>query len=457
MGGNTTRDHGCRSHAAQELNSSLTMRLTPLLVFLPVVTLSSAHAPPGGPHYTRVHTLKPREGVFAYARISPDGKRLVYASEVNARRANTLGGYLETVVELSTGKVLFTENGIDAYWSPDGKRIIYSGQGGVVVRNFETNEVARQSEPANLGDYYSWAERDGKDLILTIVSNYYNLNGDKAVLPPQKVKACDAIGGTGDRPLISKDGKRITTFVKGNVVVRGLDNCDNIFDTGIQGAKADFSWDGKYVAFHAVKQDGTGYEIRIVDVDAHTVRTLPGLNGSALFPSWTRDGRLCFRYDGPDYRGFMIASDVLDAPSEPLPAPAPLPTTRTFKEIFPGAGAPAHGLQLVMIWAPWSVHSRDAFGDLDRAQGFFGGTVSIAAAADPTSQEADITRQLTDFRTTVPRIPLTVAGLLLTEARNQMPTTLLFRDGVLIDRRLGAQSFDQLRDWVHGVLGTTEH
>ena len=94
--------------------------------------------------------------------------------------------------------------------------------------------------------------------------------------------------------------------------MRGLDNCDDIFDTGIQGAKADFSWDGRYIAFHALKKTGDGYEIKIVDIEKRTVRTLPGLNGSALFPSWTQDGRLCFRYDGPDYRGFMMANGVLD-------------------------------------------------------------------------------------------------------------------------------------------------
>jgi hypothetical protein len=53
----------------------------------------------------------------------------------------------------------------------------------------------------------------------------------------------------------------------------------------------------------------------------------------------------------------------------------------------------------------------------------------------------------------VPRVPLSPQGLLLTEARNQMPTTLLFRDGVLIDRRLGAQSFERLREWVEATAG----
>ena len=50
------------------------------------------------------------------------------------------------------------------------------------------------------------------------------------------------------------------------------------------------------------------------------MRTLPDLAGSSLFPSWTEDGRLCFRYDGDDYRGFMMASNVLSLPEQPLPA-----------------------------------------------------------------------------------------------------------------------------------------
>ena len=73
-------------------------------------------------------------------------------------------------------------------------------------------------------------------------------------------------------------------------------------------------------------------------------------------------------------------------------------------------------------------------------------------ATDPTSSRSDVRRQLSDFHVTIPSLPLTARGLELTEARNQMPTTLLFRDGVLIDRRLGAQSLDDLRSWVAGAL-----
>src|SRR5262245_36377748 len=95
------------------------VRTTVLLITLSAALLS-ARAPASTPHYDPVYTLKPKEGVFAYARISPDGKRLVYASQISARPAN-LRGWAVTLVDLATQKVLFSEPGIDAYWSNDGK------------------------------------------------------------------------------------------------------------------------------------------------------------------------------------------------------------------------------------------------------------------------------------------------------------------------------------------------
>ena len=428
------------------------MRVVLSIAALAVMSLAAASSPPRAPRYDHIFTLKPKEGVFAYARIAPDGKRLAYASQFGAR-SSTQRNWTVTAVDLSTQKILFSEGGIDAYWSNDGTRIVYSGNGGVTVRNVANNTVATYQELGGLGDYYSWAVRDGRDLIMTIQNNYYYLTKDGPVLPHAKVTTCDGIG-TGERPLISHDGKRISTFVKGILVVRHLDNCDDILDTHIQGSKADFSWDGRYIAFHAVKREGTGYEIRIVDLEKRTVRTLPNLQGSALFPSWTRDGRLCFRYDGPDYRGFVMASNVLDAAAEPLPAMTEaLPEHRTWEEIFPETPT-TRGLQVVMIWAPWSAHSLEAFTNLQEARAAIasnGLQVEMLAAADPGSRETDITDQLDDYHVTIRRIPLSQKHLAMTEARNQMPTTLLFRDGVLVDRRLGAQSVAQLRDWVGGA------
>ena len=402
----------------------------------------------------RVYALQPEEGVFAYARISPDGRTLAYASETRSPLQPARIVQTVTVVDLPSRRVLFSEPGIDAYWSVDGRRMIYQSFAeaapGVSIRHHASGAIARGVASPSLGDYYSWGVRDGRDLILTITGNYYYLDGDRA-LPPARVQPCDGIG-VGERPLLSRDGRRISVFVRGTLVIRNLTDCEGIVQTGVPGAKADFSWDGRYVAFHTPKADGRGYKIEVVDVEERTIRTVAELEGSSLFPSWTEDGRLCFRYDGPDYRGFIIASDVLKAPARPLSgAQVHLPSRRAWSDLFPETAPPDHRLSLVMIWGAWSAHSPTALRDLQRAREYFtrhGHDVGVLTATDPGSREDDVARLLRTHTIQLPRIPLAPRNLLLTEAHNQSPTTLLFRDGRLIDRRLGAQSFDQLREWI---------
>jgi hypothetical protein len=405
----------------------------------------------------RLYPLRAEEGVFAYARISPNGQTLAYASimpdgtrpQVAGRPQST--GTTQTVVDLRSGKILFTEPGIDAYWSLDGGRMIFLAMpGGVTIRHQQSGELVRDIAPNGLGDYFSWAVRDGRNLILTINSNYYYLDGDRAVLPAGRVVPCEGIG-IGERPLISKDGRRITTFVRGAVVVRGLTDCDDIFDTGLQGGKADFSWDGRYIAFHIGKPASKAYDLAIVDLQRKTMRTL-SLPGSSLFPSWTEDGRLCFRYDGDDYRGFMMASNVLSLPEQPLPAKgAHVPATLQWSDLFPETSRPASRLTLVMIWAAWSAHGPYALEHLQEASREFRARrldVGVMTALELSSRRADVDRLRQSGGITLPEIPLAPGRLVLTEALNQIPATLLFRDGLLVDRRLGAQSADELAAWV---------
>lgn len=424
--------------------------------------LLTGQAPPG-PTFERIYPLEPDQGVFAYSRISPDGRYLAYAAEkVNSLPPGNMGprgappiAQTVKVVDLITRQILFNEVGIDAYWSPDSERIIFASYaaGSVSIWHRSNNSIARNVAPIGLGDYFSWAERDGRQLIATITSNYYYLKGDKAVLPARRVTSCPDIG-VGDRPLISKDGRRISTFVRGTIVVRGLSDCKDIIDTGLQGAKADFSFDGRYLAFHDARPDGAGEQIEVVDLQKRTVRTITSsLPGSSLFPSWTRDGRLSFRYDGPDYRGFMMASNVLSAPERPLPAtPRKLSMNRTWQEIFPETPAPRQKLTIVTIWGTWSAHSPIILRDLQRASADFrrrGVDVAVLTAVEPASYRTDLDRIRSQNGVTLPEIPLTPARFALTEAVNQSPTTLVFRDGKLIDRRLGPQSFDSLKTWVN--------
>ena len=403
--------------------------------------------------YERVHALRPDEGVFAYARVSPDGRYLAYASQERGRPDNVPLGRTITVVDLQTHEVMFTEPGIDAYWSNDGSRMIYSSArpGGVSIRHHPGGQIARQIAPAELGDYYSWAVRDGRDLIVTILSNFYYLDGDRAVMPPGRVPACPTIG-TGERPLVSHDGKRITTFVRGTVVVRNLTDCNDIIETGIGGGKTDFSWDGRYVATHVLKGDRRGYEIQVVDLQQKTARTVTNLPGSSLFPSWLRDGRLFFNYDGDDYRGFVIASDFMNVPTRPLRADRDLiPPVLAWDDLFPETPAPAQTINLVMVWSTWSAHSPEALIWLQQARDYFAGqgkNIGVMTAIEPATRPDDAVAMMRRYEIALPEIRLDPQRFVRTEAKNQIPTTLLFRGGRVVDTKLGAQSFGELRDWV---------
>ncbi len=420
-----------------------------LAVALIPLSLSQPQPQPQ-PHFEKVLALDPDVGVFAYSRISPDGRFLAYAAETRTGRRGRIERTV-TVVDLKDGRVLFTEPGIDAYFSPDGKRMIYlSSEHGVTIRHHDTGKLVRNVASQRLGDYYSWGLRNGRNLVLTILSRWFYLDGDEAVIPAGEVEPCGRYG-VGDRPLLSKDGMRITTFVRGTVVVRNLMDCSFILDTGIRGAKADFSWDGRYIAFHVRKQRGNGYEIQVVDLEERTVRTVTDFEGSSLFPSWTLDGRLSFRYDGDDYRGFMMASNVLDAPARPLSSAIEhVPEERAWADVFPET-TPTHATNLVLVWGPWSAHTPDALADLERAREFFTAAaldVGVMHAVEPGSLPGDAERLLDRHGIELPAIPLASERFWLTEGHNQNPTTLLFKSGRLVDRRMGAQTLDELRDWV---------
>lgn len=422
-------------------------------LLLPVLTVGFAQTP--APRFEPVHVLRPDEGVFAYARVTPDGRYLAYASQERVVPRGVQASRTITVIDLQTREVVYTEPGIDAYWSNDGSRMIYSSAAndsrGVSIRHHPSGQITRQVAPEELGDYYSWAVRDGRNLIVTILGNYYYLDGDRAVTPYGRVPSCPGIGAAS-RPLVSHDGTRITTFVRGTVVIRDLTDCDDVIDTGIAGGKADFSWDGRYVAMHVLKEDGRGYELQVVDLQQKTVRTVTNLPGSSLFPSWLRDGRLFFNYDGQDYRGFMIASDFMDTPPRPLPADRNKVASRVaWSDIFPETPAPAHDMNLVMVWSTWSAHSPEALMWLQQARDYFrhqADDIGVMTAIEPATRGDDAAAMLKRYDIALPQIPLDPQRFVRTEAKNQIPTTLLFRRGTLIDTRLGAQTFSELRDWL---------
>jgi hypothetical protein len=174
------------------------------------------------------------------------------------------------------------------------------------------------------------------------------------------------------------------------------------------------------------------------------------LPGSSLFPSWTRDGRLSFRYDGPEYRGFMLLTSPLSKAAVPLsPAVATAGSSR-WEEIFPETSRPSEDVVVVTIWSAWSAHSADALlaAQQARERNATNSDVAYLSTVEPGTRRLDADRLLRKHEIDLVEIPLAPERFVLTDGDNQMPATLLFVRGLLADRRLGAQTYDQLRDWI---------
>jgi hypothetical protein len=410
------------------------------------------------PVLTRVFRLPPDEGIFAYARISPDGQRLAYTAQIPG--VSHRNSRVTRVIELHSKKIIFSEPGIDAYWSPDGRKVIFLSKregyaDSVSILHVDSGDISRNVASPLLGDYFSWGRRGPSDLILTIANNYYRLQDDRAsrIL---RVPACDGIG-TGERPLVSKDGRRITTFVGDVIAVRNIDDCDDIVMTGARGGKADFSFDGRYIAFHAPRSRGDGYEIKVVDLRRRTMHAIADLPGSSLFPSWTRDGRILFSYESADFKGFVVASGFQQHPAEPLPLVRPWHNASgppDWHDVVHDAPSPEQRWRLILIWAPWSAHTVDAFEALRTATQTWASSEDVAAfeAIEPSSRRDD--RRF-------PRRAVATAGidqLILRPERfgtlgaaNQMPTYVLFDGDRLAGRLLGASTAGELVDWLTRV------
>lgn len=418
------------------------LRTVALFLTLP---LSGLCGTPGRTTYAPILPLKPEEGVFAYSRISPDGKFLSYASEIWVKDT-----FLRTVniVDLERKKVLFSEPGLDSYWAPDGEHVIFLSQTSpdetaVCIWNRKDGSVTRNIAPPTLGDYFTWGQSEGRNVILTQENHYYYLENGKAVRPYRTVPAFPPLGA-GEQPMISKDGKRITTFYRGTILIRGLDEQGPVIETKLGGGKGDFSYDGRYVAFHFVQKgaDKDTYQIRVVDLKTKEFLQVTDLPGSCYYPSWTRDGQLAFRYDSKDYRGFMMATGFLDGPRYPLPEtyPGEAKGEGRLSSLFSKTPPPIKKVVVVNFWAGWCVHCRGELPILNQIRKeLMKGRhdAEIIGACDPTSFKSDRDFILQRSHLDLPQIDITSKEVKAFGIQ-VYPSTLVFVDGHLVEKHHGA-------------------
>jgi hypothetical protein len=129
----------------------------------------------------------------------------------------------------------------------------------------------------------------------------------------------------------------------------------------------------------------------------------------------------------------------LGAPARPLSPAQRIASPVTWNEMFPETAAPRHKFVIVLVWSTWSAHSGMALQAAQHARNWFqrhGRDVGVLLATDPVSRKdvgADMLRRLS---ISLSQIPLDAHRLRLTEATNQVPSTLLFENGIVLDRRL---------------------
>src|SRR5262249_9636394 len=128
-------------------------------------------------------------------------------------------------------------------------------------------------------------------------------------------------------------------------------------------------------------------------------------------------------------------------------APAP-----KLAELVPEPRRNSHDVDVLVVWAPWNAHSPDALVNLQRAVATWqasGKHVRAVAAPEPSRDAAEAAPMRDALGIGVEQVAVARDRLLDAGIGNHIPTTLLFRDGQIYGRKLGALSSEELVQWVN--------
>jgi TolB protein len=286
------------------------------MLWLPTAT--SAQGAPAGLAYQLTYTQKYDPSP------SPDGKRLVYITQLDSREQ------LFTMnVDGSDARQLTRDDADheDPAWSPDGRQIafVYMKDGGEVIAIMNADGTGfRQLTPSTVKTIHPEWSPDGSKLI-------YCTDDDLA--PPRKNDADIMVldvatgqistliaGGVNTYPSWSPDGthlafRKMVDVINSEVWVADGDgrNARNITNHPAFDGWPAWSPDGSQIAFASNRN--SSYQIFMMKADGSEVRLLANTEGRATAPKWSRDGAriyfpICRNVDfGSECEIFAVRTD----------------------------------------------------------------------------------------------------------------------------------------------------
>jgi Tol biopolymer transport system component len=150
--------------------------------------------------------------------VSPDGKHLAVVRDFQIYVTDPVGGHAQRVTH-----GLPAQGWADPSWSPDGRRLAFTGKGDYTINGVDTAGAdGRGEQSLGLGDEPAWSP-DGKHVLLRDTSNPDLRSRLVLVRADGRGRKRLRHGLDGERPGWSPDGHRIVFTTFGDSRLRILD------------------------------------------------------------------------------------------------------------------------------------------------------------------------------------------------------------------------------------------
>jgi dipeptidyl aminopeptidase/acylaminoacyl peptidase len=204
-------------------------------------------------------------------------------------------------------------------WSPDGKQIVYSGNGAGFkgAELYMTNDDGTGNKFLTYGDMPSWSP-DGKEIVYSEDGNIKKIN------LASKVKTTLVLAKGFDKlsPVWSPSGKQIAFYTYDETgaefikLVKPDGSGQDILNINVTTGWSPFAWspDSSEIVFRSSEECG---DLNIVNLETKTWRVLLSSPDGKMNLSWSPDGNWIAFQRGENHKGICVQAKTVKPESVP--------------------------------------------------------------------------------------------------------------------------------------------